>query len=104
MNINLKNTLVSLGIFALTTPMMAGAVIKTESVNEDKAVILYSAHEMNSEAGRSQIERQVRDAARKICGPVNIQAGTIRQRVANKACYDEAVGNALDGVLGSTAD
>ena len=104
---NLKNTIIAAGILALTTPMMASAIIKTNQVSEEKSVVLYTVSELETETGRAQIKRQVKRAARRLCGPVDIrQAGSLKHGSVNKACFNNAVDNAMERVYGSsvTAD
>ncbi len=101
MNFNHKSAVAAIALFALTTPMMAGAVIKTSQVSEDQIKVSYSASELTTEEGKDQLARQIRKAARKVCGPLNYtKVGSARQVQENRACYAEAVENASHAING----
>ena len=100
MNVNFKNTVTAL-VLTLTMPMLANAAIKTSQVSENKISVSYSQYDLKTATGRAAVERQVRQAARRICGPVGYtQAGSVKKVIVNKACFDEAVENAMDSVNG----
>ena len=55
-------------IMALTIPTLASAHIESNQVNENEVVVTYNAAEATTESVSIELERQVRRAAKKVCG------------------------------------
>ena len=56
-------------IMALTIPTLASADVELNQVNENEVVVTYNAAEATTESVSIELERQVRRAAKKVCGP-----------------------------------
>ena len=97
---NIRNiTVIATTCFALASPMLASAAIKTSQVAVDKIVISYDASEMNQPGGLARVERAVRKAAEKICGADSYgKTKSLQDLSASKTCFNDAVDNALQGV------
>jgi len=55
-------------------------------------VIRYHAEALQTEEGRARIERQLKLAAKEVCGPQNMRdAGSLRNLMHNQACFEEAL-------------
>ena len=81
---------------ALTAPAIASADVEMNQVNENEVLVTYSPADANTSHGRVELERQVRRAAKKVCGPLDLnRAGSMRQLVQNHSCYKKAVTDAL---------
>ena len=107
MKVNTKSIVFAAAITALATPMMAGAVVKTNQTEDVSIPVVYSGYDLSSIEGRAMVERKIQNAARKICGSIKYsETRSFRQVAANKTCYNEAVENALNVVekLSAAAD
>ncbi len=83
-------------IMALTIPTLASADVESNQVNENEVVVTYNAAEATTESVSIELERQVRRAAKKVCGPQNLsRAGDIRRLLQNRDCYKNSVADAL---------
>ena len=103
MKMNLKSVMAAAVLLSLATPMMATAAIKTSQISDNKIVVRYSASELDSAVGRRYLETEIKRAARKICGSVNfMQVRSLNRIAASKACYAEAVSNAMETIHGNT--
>jgi len=101
MKFNYKTIITTTAFIALVTPLIAGAAIKSSHYDHSEVVISYHSTELNSFKGRAGIETQIRQAARKICGPATlISAGSLKNAMANKSCYTAAVDKAMDDING----
>ena len=86
-------------IMALTIPTLASAHIESNQVNENEVVVTYNAAEATTESVSIELERQVRRAAKKVCGPHDMsRAGGMRRSLQNRDCYKNAVADALDSI------
>ncbi len=86
--------LVTAGILSL--PMAAGAAIKTDHVDANNVVVSFTAEYLQTAEGRAAIEREVRTAAEQVCGTAKFSKDrSLRHLVKAKACYQEAVTEAL---------
>jgi|TARA_Y100000031_G_scaffold137557_1_gene162600 UrcA family protein len=84
---------------ALAIPAVASAEIESSQVNEVEVRITYTNCDVATSSGRIELERQVRQAAEKVCGPQNLsRTGSIRQLMINKDCFEKAVANALRSI------
>lgn len=64
--------------------------------------IPYSAAELSTEQGRSELYGRIRQAAREVCGPTGLrETGSLAISSRNRACYREAVAAATSQVTAS---
>ena len=99
-----KATIAAAAFFAMTTPMIASAVVKSGHVEEVSITVDYNAYDLNSTEGRHLVENKIRRAASQICGPTRYGELRSLKRIAlNRACFDEAVENALQDLEKMTA-
>ena len=104
MKFNYKTVIVTAAFVALTSPLMVNASIKSSQVESSEIVITYHASALNSAAGKTKIEFQIRDAARKVCGKVaRNQAGSLQNFIRGRTCYRESVDRAMTS-LNESAD
>ncbi len=86
-------------VMALTIPTLASADVESNQVNENEVVVTYNVAEATTESVSIELERQVRRAAEKVCGSQNLRrAGSIRQLMENRSCYEKAVSDALNSI------
>ena len=86
-------------IMALTIPTLASADVESNQVNENEVVVTYNAAEATTESVSIELERQVRRAAKKVCGLQYMNpAGGLRRWSQNRDCYENAVADALDSI------
>ena len=86
-------------IMALTIPTLASADVESNQVNENEVVVIYNSAEATTESVSIELERQVRRAAKKVCGPQNLsRAGDTRRWLQNRDCYRNAVADALSSI------
>ena len=85
---------------AFTIPAIASAHVELSKVTENEVLITYNADDAATSLGRIQLERQIRRAAEKVCGSRRDlrRAGSIRQLVENRSCYEKAVADALSSI------
>ena len=58
-------------------------------------VVRYHPAELQSAEGKSRIEREIKLAAKEVCGPQSMRAaGSLSILRHNKACYDKAMASA----------
>ena len=92
-------TLIAAGI--LSIPMTAAAAIKTSHVDAEKVVITFEKSDVMSAEGRATIEREIRTAAKSVCGSADYsKERSLRVIAESRSCYHEAVTEALSN-LGS---
>lgn len=83
-------------IMALTVPAVASADVEMNQVNENEVLITYNTDEASTSQGRAELVHQIRRAARKVCGPLDLnRAGSMRVLAQNQNCYKKAVMDAL---------
>lgn len=84
---------------ALAIPAIASADIESSKPVENKVSVTYNTGDAATNYGRVELERQIRRAAEKVCGPQDLkQAISIGQAVKNRNCYDKAVTKAMNSV------
>jgi UrcA family protein len=102
MKINLKSVTAVAVLLTFATPMIATAAIKTSQISDDRISVRYSASDLNTAAGKNDLETQIKRAARKICGPVTFsKVRSLTQIKANKTCFAETVTRAMERVPAS---
>ena len=96
---------VSKSVFALVTagvlslPMAASAAVKADHVDSNNVVVSFSAEDLQTAQGRAALEREVRTAARQVCGTSEYSKDrSLRHLVQARACYHEAVTEALSNL------
>ena len=96
----MKNIIKSVALaMALTIPAIASAEVTANHVTVGEVRITYTAADAQSSYGRKELERQIRRAAKKVCGSQSIQrARSVRQLMENRSCYDKAVENAMRSI------
>ncbi len=78
---------------------MAAAEVETRQLDEDKVLVSYSAADTSTSHGRETLERKIRRAAERVCGPQHLHgAGSVRQLTDNRACFNAAVANAMKDI------
>ena len=101
MKFNYKTVIATTAFIALINPLTAGAGIKSNQVDTSEVSVFYSQAELSSAHGRARIERQIRQAAGQVCGERSLRAaGSLQNVTANKACYNDAVENAMNTLNG----
>lgn len=96
-----KTVVAAVAVITLSSPFLASAVVKTSQISADKVAIRYNVSDLNSVAGREQLERQVRQTARMLCGVTSYtRSGSIKRFQQTNACYQEAVEGALQDIHG----
>ena len=84
---------------ALTIPAIVSAEIESSQVSKEEVRITYTNYDVAPSSGRVELERQIRRAAEKVCGPQNLgRAGSMRQLLINRNCFERAVADALRSV------
>ncbi len=79
-------------IVALSVPALASAEINSNQVAETEVRITFNSADTNTSYGRSELERQVRRAAKKVCGEQQpLRSGSFRQSTENRECVKKAV-------------
>lgn len=93
----------TLGASAFAIPALANADVEIQSVAENKVLVSYDLKEKSTEAGRAEIERQVRRAADQVCGPrTTREAGSFTEAKHNRECFKNAVADAMRTVSSSS--
>lgn len=91
-------------IAALTVPAMASANAQLNHVEENRVLITYSIDEASTEVGRAELEQRIKQAAREVCGSQLLKvAGSLIQAQENRACYEQAVSEAMESINNSVA-
>ncbi len=88
------NTLIKPFAFlvALSVPALASAEINSDQVADTEVRITFNSADANTSYGRIELERQVRRAAKKVCGEQRaVRSGSFRQATENRACIKRAV-------------
>jgi UrcA family protein len=103
MKFNYKTVIATTAFIALVSPLMASAAIKSTHFEHSEISVSYNPVELSSEYGKARVENLIRVAARQVCGDISLRkAGSLRNVVANKACYNDAVEKAMNAVEGLT--
>ncbi|MBQ74027.1 MAG: hypothetical protein CMQ20_03260 [Gammaproteobacteria bacterium] len=104
MKVNRKTIIAAAAFFAMTTPMMAGAVVKSGNVEEVSITVDYKASDLNTNEGRAMVEGKIRNAAAQACGPTGHgELRSLKRFALYRACFDDAVENALQDLDKFTA-
>ena len=86
-------------IMALTVPAIASAEVTLKQLTEQEVSVTYTADDAVTSTGRTALEFQIRRAAEKVCGSQNLlRAGSVRQVMENRRCYQKAVADALNSI------
>ncbi len=90
---------------AFTMPSLASADVEIQFIEEGKMLVSYDLKEVSTEQGRLELERQIRRAADRVCGPRNVrEAGSFAQSRYNRDCFNAAVARAMRTVSSSTGN
>ena len=88
----------------LAAPLIASAGIKSSNSEEVSVKVSYSGYDLRTTAGKQMIESKIKQAAQEICGSTNYtQSRSLKQVSHNKACYNDAVQDAMNGLEKLTA-
>lgn len=100
----MRKQIISIAVaIAFATPTLASADVAIQSIEEDKVLVSYDLKAVASEKGRAELERQVRRAAGRVCGPRNLrEAGSLTAMRHNRSCFRAAVAKAMETVSAST--
>jgi UrcA family protein len=91
-----KSALALITAGVLSLPMAASAAIKTNHVDANNVVVSFTAEDLKTAQGRAALEREVRTAAEQVCGTNQFSKDrSLRHLVKARACYNEAVTDAL---------
>ena len=86
-------------LIATSLPSFLYADVEQTQVAEDKIKIAYKAEDTRSELGRKEIEKQIREAAEKVCGEQDLRrAGSLGQVSENRRCYAKAVESGMNAL------
>ena len=89
---------------AFAIPSLANAYVEIQTVEADKVLVSYDATQTVTEQGRADLERNIRAAAKQVCGPQTTrEAGTLARAMDNKACFKNAVARAMKTVDSGTS-
>jgi UrcA family protein len=92
--ISLMNTLIKpfTLIVALSVPALASAEINSRQIAETEVRITFDSADTRTNYGRIELERQVRRAAKKVCGEQQpLRSGSFSQSTVNRVCVKETV-------------
>jgi UrcA family protein len=90
-------SVIAAGLFAL--PMVASAGVISNQVDADRVVISFEAEDLNTVAGRTALEREIRGAAAKVCGEANYKKSRSLKNIAEtRKCVESAISEALTDV------
>ncbi len=90
---------------AFAIPTVASADVEVQSVEEGKVLVSYDVKEVSTIEGRAELERKIRRAADRVCGPRTVrEAGSFAQSRHNRACFRDAVAQALRTVNSNTGN
>ena len=79
-------------IVALSVPALASAEINSRQIAETEVRITFDSADTRTNYGRIELERQVRRAAKKVCGEQQpLRSGSFSQSTANRVCVKETV-------------
>lgn len=101
----MRKQIISIAVAAaFAVPSLASADVEIESVDENKVLVSYDLEEVSTEKGRAEIERQIRRAADRVCGPRTVrEAGSFTASIRNRNCFKAAVADAMKKVNSSSA-
>lgn len=86
-------------IMAIAVPAIASADIKVNQLAENEVSVTYDANDATTNYGREQLEREIRRAAEKVCGPQSLRkAISVGQLGKNRNCYKTSVAQAMKSV------
>lgn len=94
----MKNTVKTAAIIlvACITPGLASANLTTSS---EKVTVSFGDLNLKHESAQKTLYRRLKAAASRVCGPTDIRlTGSVSRIVENKACYNEAITEALDSL------
>lgn len=81
---------------AFAIPSLANAYVEVQTVEEDKALVSFDVSQTASEKCRASLERTIRAAAKRVCGPLDTRsAGSLSAASDNRACFRNAVARAM---------
>ena len=85
--------IMSVLVFTATLPMSVAA----DAQNEGKiARVDIEGIDISTPKGMEIVETKIRRAARSVCGPTDSRnAGSLANAIKNKACFEQAVADAL---------
>lgn len=83
-------------IVALSVPALASAEINSNQVAETEVRITFNSSDTSTSYGRIELERQVRNAAKKVCGEQQLlRLGSFHQVTENRECFKRTVESTL---------
>ena len=63
--------------------------------------VQFAANDLDSAAGREALIRRIEKASSLVCGPMDLRrAGGMSRVTRNRACYEEALGQAMSQIDG----
>lgn len=86
-------------IMAIAVPVIASADIEVHQLAENEVSVTYDANDATTNYGREELEREIRRAAEKVCGPQSLRkAISVGQLGKNRSCYKESVAQAMKSI------
>lgn len=83
-------------LVACVMSVPASAIVTTPS---EKVTVSFGDLNLKHESAQKTLYNRVKAAASRVCGPTQIRlAGSVSRIVENKACYNEAITEALDSL------
>lgn len=103
---NRTKSLLAIGLtVVLAAPLFANAANEGYAFEDTSIRVSFSDLDLSSTSGVEALYMRLKAASEEACGPTNYrEAGTLRQLVQNKACYDEALSKAVSKVNNADLD
>lgn len=99
MKLGSKSVVALIAAGVLSLPMAASAAVKTNQVDAEKVVITFEKSDVMTPEGRATIEREVRTAAKSVCGGADYSKERSLKVIAeSRSCYHDAVSEALSNI------
>lgn len=103
MNIQVKSMLVPVtflvlaaGASALSAGTLEESSVRASAINQQSKVVSYGDLDLQSAHDRQELEYRLRAAAKEVCGHESFRrTGSLGQYSKTRACYEEAVADAL---------
>lgn len=88
---HVRKLLIASAVFVLGIPAIASATPNINDEGETIVRVSYADLNLSSEAGLAVLYKRLKGASSAACGPQHSMrsAGSLRQLIDNKACYDD---------------
>ena len=97
---HLRKLLIASVVIVLGVPAIASATPHTNDAGERVIQVSYADLNLSSEAGLDVLYKRLQGASSAACGPQHSMrsAGSLRQLVENRACYDDLLSKLVEKV------